>query len=114
MASNISRIAVVGAGFMGSGIAEASAAAGVDVTVYEPERAPLARSRGALEASVARAVSRGKLTAEDGESVIGRITYTTGFEDLDGVDAVIEAVVEDPRVKGKLFGQLDQQLPQAQ
>ena len=105
---------MVGAGFMGSGIAESAAAAGVDVTVYEPERAPLTRSRRALETSVARAVSRGKLTAEEGESVIGRVIYTTGFEELAGVDAVIEAVVEDPRVKGKLFGQLDQQLPEAQ
>ena len=60
MENGISRIAVVGAGFMGSGIAEAAAAAGVDVTVHEPERAPLERSRAALEASVARAVSRGE------------------------------------------------------
>jgi 3-hydroxybutyryl-CoA dehydrogenase len=112
--ATISRIAVVGAGFMGSGIAEAAAAAGVDVTVYEPERAPLDRSRAALEASVARAVSRDKLTARDAETLIDRVGYTDGFEDLAGVDAVIEAVVEDPRVKGKLFAELDKQLPEAQ
>jgi 3-hydroxybutyryl-CoA dehydrogenase len=110
----ISRIAVVGAGFMGSGIAEAAAAAGVDVTVYEPERVPLDRSRAALETSVARAVSRDKMTAQEAETLIDRVTYTDGFEDLAGVDAVIEAVVEDPRVKGKLFAELDEQLPEAQ
>jgi 3-hydroxybutyryl-CoA dehydrogenase len=114
VASGISRIAVVGAGFMGSGIAESAAAAGVDVTVYEPERPPLERSRSRLETSVSRALSRGKLTAEEAEELVSRVTYTTGFDDLGGVDAVVEAVVEDPRVKGKLFAQLDEQLPEAQ
>ncbi len=112
--SEFSRIGVVGAGFMGSGIAEAAAAAGVMATVYEPEQAPLDRSRTALETSVARAVSRAKMSAEEGEALIERVAYTTTFEDLDDVDGVIEAVTEDPRVKGKLFAQLDQELPAAQ
>jgi 3-hydroxybutyryl-CoA dehydrogenase len=99
---------------MGSGIAESCAVAGVDVTAYEPEQAPLDRSRGRLEQSIGRAVSRGKLTREDADTVIGRIAYTTEIGDLDGVDAVIEAVVEDPRVKGKLFKELDRHLPDAQ
>jgi 3-hydroxybutyryl-CoA dehydrogenase len=111
--TQISRIGVVGAGFMGSGIAESCAVAGVDVTAFEPEQAPLDRSRGRLDQSIARAVSRGKLTRDDADAVIGRIAYTTDLADLDGVDAVVEAVVEDPRVKGKLFAQLDQQLPDA-
>jgi len=98
---------------MGSGIAETCAVAGVDVTAFEPEQAPLVRSRGRLEQSLARAVSRGKLSPDDADAVVGRIAYTTDLADLDGVDAVIEAVTEDPRVKGKLFAQLDQQLPEA-
>jgi 3-hydroxybutyryl-CoA dehydrogenase len=109
----ISRIGVIGAGFMGSGIAESCAVAGIDVTAFEPEQAPLDRSRGRLEQSISRAVARGKLSRDDADSVVGRIAYTTDMADLDGVDAVIEAVVEDPRVKGKLFGQLDKQLPNA-
>jgi 3-hydroxybutyryl-CoA dehydrogenase len=111
--SAISRIGVIGAGFMGSGIAESAAAAGVDVTVHEPELAPLERSRKQLETSVARAVSRGKLSREEADALIERISYSSRFDDLGGVDAVIEAVVEDPRVKGKLFAQLDQALPDA-
>jgi len=114
MSTQISRIGVVGAGFMGSGIAESCAVAGVDVTAYEPQQAPLDRSRGRLEQSIGRAVARGKLTRDDADSVIGRIAYTTDLGDLDGVDAVIEAVVEDPRVKGELFERLDRQLPDAQ
>jgi 3-hydroxybutyryl-CoA dehydrogenase len=98
---------------MGSGIAEACAAAGIDVTVYEPEEAPLKRSRTRLAQSTDRAVSRGKLTAEDAETLKGRIAYTTSLDDLHDVDGVMEAVVEDPRVKGKIFQTLDGLLPDA-
>ena len=110
---DIHRVGVVGAGFMGSGIAESAAAAGVDVTIYEPEQAPLDRSLERLKVSVDRAVSRGKLTGDAAETLIGRIAYTTQLDDLAGVDAVMEAVTEDPRVKGKLFAQLDKNLPEA-
>jgi 3-hydroxybutyryl-CoA dehydrogenase len=109
----VGRVGVVGAGFMGSGIAESAASAGIDVTVFEPESAPLKRSRERLAVSVDRAVARGKLTAEDAEALIERIAYTREFEDLRGVDAVLEAVSEDPRVKGKLFQRLDEALPEA-
>ncbi len=111
--TEISRIAIIGAGFMGSGIAESAASHGIDVTVFEPEPAPLQRSRGRLAQSVGRAQSRGKLTAEEAESLISRVAYTTELDDLGGVDAVLEAVTEDPRVKGRLFAQLDEQLPEA-
>jgi len=110
----LSRVAVVGAGFMGSGIAESAASAGIDVTVFEPEEAPLERSRSRLHESVDRAVARGKMTSEEAEGLVGRIAYTIDIADLDGVDAVMEAVTEDPRVKGKLFASLDEQLPDAQ
>ena len=110
---DIARVAVVGAGFMGSGIAESCAAAGVDVTVYEPEEAPLERSRGRLATSIERAVSRGKMSGADAEALRDRIAYTTKLDDLDGVDGVMEAIVEDPEVKGKLFQTLDERLPSA-
>jgi 3-hydroxybutyryl-CoA dehydrogenase len=113
-AATISRIGVVGAGFMGSGIAESAASAGIDVTVFEPDAAPLERSRGRLAESLARAVSRGKLTAAEAEQLTARVAYTTAFEDLAGADAVLEAVTEDPRLKGQLFQRLDQELPDAQ
>jgi 3-hydroxybutyryl-CoA dehydrogenase len=112
-AGSVSRVGVVGAGFMGSGIAESAAAAGIDVTIFVPEAAPLKRSRERLAVSVERAVSRGKLTAAEAEAVTGRVAYTREFDDLDGVDAVLEAVTEDPRVKGRLFQRLDEALPEA-
>ena len=110
----ISRLAVVGAGFMGSGIAESAAAAGVDVTVYEPEQAPLERSGRRLAESIDRAVTRGKMSREDADALTGRIAYTSSLDDLEGVDAVIEAVFEDPQVKGAIFKDLDELLPDAQ
>jgi 3-hydroxybutyryl-CoA dehydrogenase len=109
----LTQIGVVGAGFMGSGIAESAAAAGIDVVIHEPDQAPLDRSRAALETSVARAVSREKMTADEGQELIGRVHHTTEIDDLGSVEAVIEAVTEDPQVKGTLFGRLDELLPDA-
>jgi 3-hydroxybutyryl-CoA dehydrogenase len=110
----IERVAVVGAGFMGSGIAESAAAAGVEVTVYEPQEAPLKRSRERLEQSLTRATERGKLSGDEACALTGRIAYTTSFDDLAGADAVVEAVFEDANVKGQIFQELDLRLPDAQ
>jgi len=92
---------------MGSGIAESVARAGLDVVVYEPEEAPLERSRAAIAASVGRAVSAGKLGDAERQPLLGRIRHTTKLEDFEPADLVVEAVYEDPTVKGKLFKALD-------
>lgn len=109
----IERVGIVGAGFMGSGIAESCARAGIEVMLYEPERAPLERSRASLAASLHRAVARGKLTDEDSEATLERIGWTSELDALGSAHAVVEAVIEDPRVKGKLFQDLDRLLPDA-
>ncbi len=111
--TGIAHVGIVGGGFMGSGIAEASARAGVRVTVHEPEPAPLERSRARIEESLTRAVDRGKLDAGNMEAVLGRISWTTDLHALSAADAVIEAIIEDARVKGRLFQELDRLLPQA-
>jgi 3-hydroxybutyryl-CoA dehydrogenase len=110
---SVSVVGVVGAGFMGSGIAESAAVAGKHVLVHEPEPAPLERSRGRVEASVAKAVSRGKLQEADAVAALDRIVYTTQLEDLRTADAVIEAILEDARAKGELFARMDDLLPDA-
>jgi 3-hydroxybutyryl-CoA dehydrogenase len=104
---DIQVVGVAGAGFMGSGIAESAARAGLGVVVYEPDRAPLDRSRTSIADSVERAVTAGKLSAAERPSLLGRIRHTTDLEDLAGAALVIEAVYEDPTVKGKLFKTLD-------
>ncbi len=106
-------IGVVGAGFMGSGIAESAARAGLEVILYEPEREPLEHSGRRIADSVQRAVARGKLTEEEAGALHERIRSTTSLDDLAGAQAVIEAIVEDPRAKGELFRELDARLPDA-
>jgi 3-hydroxybutyryl-CoA dehydrogenase len=107
IAAAVQRVGVVGAGFMGSGIAEATARAGVPVTLYEPDAAALDRSRERIGASLERAVRGGKLDEADAAALLDRLAWTTDLTDLAGSDLVIEAVVEDPEVKGRIFAQLD-------
>jgi 3-hydroxybutyryl-CoA dehydrogenase len=98
---------VVGGGFMGSGIAESVARARIPVVVYEPEQAPLDRSRRRVEQSVARGVRGGKLSDEEARDLIDRIVWTTDIDALRGSEVVVEAVTEDPAVKGPVFQALD-------
>jgi 3-hydroxybutyryl-CoA dehydrogenase len=110
MTGEVGAVAVVGAGFMGSGIAESAARAGLDVKLHEPDPAPLERSRGRIEASVERAVAGDKLTAEEAAALVERIEWTTDPEPLADADVVVEAVVEDAEVKGRVFQDLDRRL----
>lgn len=110
---SVSVIGVVGAGFMGSGIAQSVAAAGKHVLVYEPERAALERSRETVESSLGRAISRDRMSRAQAKSLIGRIRYTTTFAALGEADAVIEAVPEASELKREVFARLDAELPTA-
>jgi 3-hydroxybutyryl-CoA dehydrogenase len=102
---------VVGAGLMGSGIAETAARAGIAVTIYEPDEGPLASSRERIEVSLSRAVEGAKATTEEAKAAVQRIDWTTEIESVARCDFVIEAVVEDEGVKGALFQTLDALLP---
>jgi 3-hydroxybutyryl-CoA dehydrogenase len=108
--TELGEIGVVGAGFMGSGIAESAARAGAVVWLYEPEEAVLDRAHGRIATSVDRAVSRGKLDAGRAQALMDRIQPTTDLTKLGGAEIVVEAVYEDPAVKGPLFRELDQLL----
>src|SRR4051812_48791771 len=105
--AEVREIGVVGAGFMGSGIAESAARAGLRVRVYEPSPAPLEQSRTRIAASVERAVRGGKLDAEAAEALKERITYSSELHSLHGSELVIEAIVEDLEVKRDMFRTLD-------
>jgi 3-hydroxybutyryl-CoA dehydrogenase len=108
----VQRAGVVGAGFMGSGIAESIARAGIPVVIHEPEQAPLQRSRGRVETSLERALARGKITDDAAAELLGRLTFSTDIEALAASDVVVEAIVEDPQIKGRLFHTLDELLPE--
>ena len=104
---DFSHLGVVGAGFMGSGIAESAARAGLAVSLFEPAAGPLERSRAGIEGSVQRAVARGKLSGQEAEDLLERIAWTTDLDALGSSDVVVEAVTEDLAVKQDVFRRLD-------
>jgi 3-hydroxybutyryl-CoA dehydrogenase len=104
-------VGIVGAGQMGSGIAEVVAVAGVRAIVHEPESAPLHSSRERIGASLAKAVDRGKLDPDAAAAATDRIVYTTQLDDLAECQLVVEAVTEDRAIKCDVFRRLDERLP---
>jgi 3-hydroxybutyryl-CoA dehydrogenase len=103
----VDRVAVVGAGFMGSGIAESAARAGISVVVHEPDGAALDRSRERIAKSVDRGVAGGKLSSGEGEAMLGRITWSADLDSVARAQVVIEAIAEDEAAKVDLFRRLD-------
>jgi 3-hydroxybutyryl-CoA dehydrogenase len=106
--SDIQRVGVVGAGQMGSGIAEVCAKAGLDVRVAETTGEALELGRTRLTGSLDKAAERGKITAEERDAALGRLSFTTDLGEFADRDLVIEAVVENERVKTEIFRVLDQ------
>ena len=106
-AVGIETVGVVGAGFMGSGIAESVARAGTRVRLYEQDERALDRSRERIDASVGKAVARGKLSEDEAAALIGRIDWTTDLDALADAQIAIEAVTEDEAIKREVFAQLD-------
>jgi len=104
------RLGVVGAGFMGTGIAESAAAAGIKVALYEPIEPQVAKSRERIATSLERAVSGGKRSSEEAEALLERITWSHELDSVADAELVIEAVVEDTEVKVKTFAELDRVL----
>jgi 3-hydroxybutyryl-CoA dehydrogenase len=107
MAAEIAELGVVGAGFMGSGIAESAARAGIVVTLHVRGGRQLERSRERIEASLARVVERGRMEREEADALLRRIEWSTDLEALAGSDLVVEAIVEDEAVKTQTFKELD-------
>ncbi|NUP43883.1 MAG: 3-hydroxybutyryl-CoA dehydrogenase [Streptomyces sp.] len=105
---DIERVGVVGAGQMGSGIAEVCAKAGLDVRVAETTGEALELGRARLATSLGKAAERGKITAEQRDAALGRLSFTTDLGEFADRDLVIEAVVEDEHVKTDIFKVLDQ------
>ncbi|MFX1441063.1 MAG: 3-hydroxyacyl-CoA dehydrogenase NAD-binding domain-containing protein [Promethearchaeota archaeon] len=105
---SIKRIAVVGAGLMGSGITYVSAASGYDVMMMDIDDEAVGKGLDRLRSYVESGVKRGKLTDSDAEGLLGRVRTTTSAEAAVGdVDLVIEAVYENMDVKRDLFRRMD-------
>ena len=107
-AENVRKVGVVGCGVMGAGIVEVCARAGLDVLYVEAGPDLVERGRGRIEASILRAVERGKLSEGQREEELGRIAGTTSIEDLADRDLVIEAATEHSETKREVFRRLDE------
>ncbi|GAA4539058.1 3-hydroxybutyryl-CoA dehydrogenase [Amycolatopsis samaneae] len=105
--TDVARVGVVGAGLMGSGIAEVHAKAGLDVLVTEVNQPALDAGRARIEKSLQRGVKNGKLSAEDADAALGRLRFTTEIGEFADRDLVIEAILEQEQAKVEVFRQLD-------
>ncbi|MEZ5964283.1 MAG: 3-hydroxybutyryl-CoA dehydrogenase [Planctomycetota bacterium] len=101
------KVAVVGAGTMGNGIAQAFASVGVGVSLIDVKDEFVQRGLGAVQASLARFVKKGTLAQADADAVAGRIQGATAMDAAADAQLVIEAVSESEELKRRVFGQLD-------
>ncbi|MFE3137773.1 3-hydroxyacyl-CoA dehydrogenase NAD-binding domain-containing protein [Streptomyces scopuliridis] len=102
----IRKVAVLGAGMMGAGIAYSCARAGIDVVLKDVSEGAAAKGKAYSEKLLAKALSRGRTTEAERDALLARITPTTDPADLAGCDAVIEAVFEDTALKHKVFQEI--------
>ncbi|MER7973128.1 3-hydroxyacyl-CoA dehydrogenase NAD-binding domain-containing protein [Streptomyces sp. NPDC096080] len=105
-AREVRRVAVLGAGMMGAGIAYACARAGIDVVLKDVTAEAARKGRGYSEKLCDKAVARGRTTREKADALLARITPTADPADVAGCDAVIEAVFEDTSLKHKVFQEI--------
>jgi 3-hydroxybutyryl-CoA dehydrogenase len=106
-ADGIRNVGVVGCGLMGAGIAEVCARAGLDVRVAETTGEALELGRTRLTNSLDRAAQRGKISPEERDATLDRLSFTTDLGEFADRDLVIEAVVENEKVKTEIFQVLD-------
>jgi len=107
----MSRVAVVGAGTMGNGIAHVFAAAGWEASLIDVSQDALTRALATIEKSIERLVKKGAGSREQGAETMGRIRTSMSFEDVRTADFVVEAATENPEIKFKIFRDLDRAAP---
>jgi 3-hydroxybutyryl-CoA dehydrogenase len=100
-------IAVIGAGTMGSGIAQVAAQAGHNVVLFDTRREAVDKALMGLRKTLDKLVEKGKLTREQADGIHGRITPASDLKELAGIGLVIEAIIEDLGIKQKLFAELE-------
>lgn len=104
---NTVKVAVIGAGLMGSGIAQTCAQAGYEVKnidVFEPA---IEKAKAGIEKLFAKKIAKGSMTEEQKNEIFSRMTYSSNMEDVKGAEIIIEAVPEKIELKKSVFEQLD-------
>ncbi|MGH0430515.1 3-hydroxybutyryl-CoA dehydrogenase [Bacillus hominis] len=108
----VQKIVVIGAGQMGSGIAQVCAMAGYDVKVQDLKQEQLERGLAVISKNLARQVEKGRMKEEEKDATLNRLTWTLDFNSVKEADLVIEAAVEKMDIKKKIFANLDEIAPE--
>ena len=101
------KVAVIGAGTMGNGIAHTAAQSGFDTVLVEVKQEYLDRGMSTIAKNLQRGVDKGKMTAAEKEEILARIKPTINVHDVADADIVVEAILEDVDIKSSLFADLD-------
>lgn len=101
------KVGIIGAGTMGAGIAQVAAQNGHVTVVYDLKQEVLSQAKNKLGVTLTKLISKGKFTEEEANSLIGRIEWTTDLNNLKGAGLVIEAIVENLKIKQKVFSDLE-------
>lgn len=109
---NVKNIMVIGAGQMGSGIAQVCAQAGYSVILNDLKPEFVERGFGVIKKNLSRQVEKGRMTADEMEAVLKNVTASNDLKDAKNVELVIEAAVENMEIKTKIFSQLDEIAPE--
>jgi len=109
---DIKKVVVAGGGTMGSGIAEVCAKAGLETVVLEANAQFAEAAQGRIEGSMDKAVAREKMSQDDRDQTVGRLSYATDVSGLGDCDVAIEAIIEDEELKLDLFRRFDEALPE--
>jgi len=107
-AAEVRKVGVVGLGTMGAGIAQVCVQAGIETVGHEVSEELGERARERIAHYLGRGVEKGRLTAEERDAALARLTTTTDLADLADCDVVIEAIVEDPEAKREIFRALEE------
>ena len=107
------RVAVVGAGTMGNGIAQTFASCGAEVVLIDVVEPALKKGLATIEKSLAKFAEKGKITAADAKAIQARVKPSTTLQDARAAELVVEAVLEQAELKRKVFVELDQLTPPA-
>lgn len=109
---DIKTVMVIGAGQMGSGIAQVHAMAGVEVYLHDLKDEFVEKGLAGIQKNLGRQIEKGRLTEEECSAILSRLHASTDLQNAAKVDLVIEAVVENMEVKSKLFAELDKIAPE--
>lgn len=108
---SIQKVMVIGAGQMGSGIAQVCAMSGYDVLLHDLKQEYVDKGIGTIKKNLSRQVEKGKMSLEDKAVTLSHLASSTDLNNAEGVDLVIEAAIENMEIKTKLFAELDEITP---